>query len=253
MRKEKYSDYNFGNEFDYFTFLFLDILNCAAEKEYKIEYNSSSLFHKKKKDLVNLKLQNQWKSIYSVLFKKYIPNTNLSYKDYYTTWFNCVKHFSEFIRDAEKCFMFNNSDENCLYVEINDNIVVLYLVPEKLNVKIKITFQNTSIKKPNSKSSILSYIDGDNEEDGKVTFVKVEVFRTFGKQMKNEFEFLLGDFIDRNSKDTDFILFDIVKDIVSNMIFECFIDIIDNYVTTISNYNEEIHIKDVIKFGIRIR
>ena len=49
--------------------------------------------------------------------------------------------------------MFNNSDENCLYVEINDNIVVLYLVPEKLNVKIKITFQNTSIKKPNSKSS----------------------------------------------------------------------------------------------------
>lgn len=101
-------------------------------------------------------------------------------------WFNSISNFSSFLRFAEKCYMYKNSEDNNVYTDIDKNgdKQNLYIIYN--DYKIKITFTKTKIPNIN-KSSLLDL------NENKVIFIDIEIVRTFGKRMNNVFKFIIGE------------------------------------------------------------
>ena len=170
-------------------------------------------------------------------------------------WSNYVKMFSEFLRFAEKCFMFKNEssiDKNkdyIVYSEILDGSEVLYIRDNLDSVKIQFTFKSTKIIDPNSndENSLLQYINnGDSFGTKTVEFVNMFISREFGKQCCNEFNFPNFENSLNLEDDSDEILIQTIRRICSNAFKVVFDDIFDNYITHFAGIDKALNLKDVI-------
>lgn len=169
-------------------------------------------------------------------------------------WISKVREFANFIRLVEKCYMYNNSEENQVYVDVDKktSTTSLYIIPSNLDIKIRYSFQETVIDTPNKPSQLMNFINDEKDEDQKITLVQIDILREFGKQMKNEFKFICGSDIPFND-DTDRILFRSIRSITSELIKYCIRDIFNNINMIYNMLHYNITVEEVIHGRIRIR
>lgn len=169
-------------------------------------------------------------------------------KNCYMESYDYIKEFALFLRIAEKNFFYNNADDNCIFSEINENKeqISIYFIPKDFMCKIKVTFEMSDINIPQINDSILAdYLEGKDIRNRKVEFVKIEVFREFGKQMKNEFKFIMESDIILEDYSDD-VLFSTITQMMIEMISDCYLDILNNYIPKLIGFNSEITVKEVL-------
>lgn len=144
-------------------------------------------------------------------------------------WLSTIRKYAEFLVTAEKCFMYNNSDDSYIYSVINktNDITTLYIIPEKIDCKITIEFQESALNIPGSKAkSPLDFMRDEEPIQNTALFVSITVERTSGNNNISNFSFLYGSEVPCNEL-TDIILYHNIKHIVSNTIISNFNEIIE--------------------------
>jgi hypothetical protein len=174
-------------------------------------------------------------------YKTRLDSVGLFYFSYddgvfvYTSWIETLCHdFAKFIRFAEKCFMYDNSENNTLYVEDKDDVTRIFFIFPTYKARISYTKSKIS----NNESPLESFLnDTDNLS---VTIYDIEIIRNTGKQMKNTFRFI--DEEEPKIKDiSDAILIDKLKEDTTEMIIDKFERIMKSIIET------EFHNHDIYK------
>jgi hypothetical protein len=164
-------------------------------------------------------------------------------------WLEIVKSFTLFIRYAEKCFMFKNTDENNIYAETEvgkDKSIVLYI--KFKDYKIKFIFDKTKIQKENYNNILLLA----TEDSKYVSMYTIELVRNFGKNMMNRFRFISGEEPTFNDI-SDKILFKRILSDTSEIIINTFGEILNSILLEYKNIENQTNWKEVIKDGVWVR
>lgn len=140
-----------------------------------------------------------------------------------------IELFIYFLRFSEKCFMYTNSDNKRIYSEIDldKNKTIFYF--KKNDYKVKITFEETKIKKPSEATFPFNFL----EEERNIVFINIEINRLFGKQMQNTFKFIYDENIKFNDSSDKLLLEFVMKDILEEM-YKTFEEIVN--IITMHNY-----------------
>lgn len=135
------------------------------------------------------------------------------YERQLSSWLSMVEEFLLFIRTAEKCVMYENSDTKTIYSEIlNENKRSIYFIYDLY--KVKITFENTKIRNPAKTDIALSMFS-----DSTIKIMNIEIIRTFGKQMKNVFKYITGELF-LLEETSDIILLENMMRCISRQIYQ---------------------------------
>lgn len=157
--------------------------------------------------------------------------------------FRNIKKFMNFLPLANKCYCFpiNEGTVTCTKSKYSD---FLNISPEGLYTDISIEFKKTNVPNPHnitidtSSSSLENYIDTGiyvPSSNNTVNTIIVSVCRQYGED--STFQWIEAsesstNFIFNNTETT--IEFHNIVKMILNILSECYIDIIDNYVTKIS-------------------
>lgn len=213
----------------YFSWIKENLFN--AKEAYTDSYIEDFLvyfFYKKKK------IPSFIKEDYESILSKLEYSTDIESK------FSIINSFISFIRFAEKCFMFENSDKKNIYAEIQKDQEIIYFKFD--NQKVKITFENTKIPDLNNNSSKLL------GESTTIKFVTIDIVRTFGKEMHNTFKFILKEAINFEDE-TDDILLQTTMALILDSIRKSFLDILNSIHTQYTNISE-INVDELIRKGV---
>ena len=164
-----------------------------------------------------------------------------------------VKDFIQFMKNCEKVFLYNNDESNTVYAEVDDLKKIYKLIIDSDQYKITYEFQDSSINLPNTikKLSVdnpLSFLMDENEEEQTVQFISITIERNFGKNLISEFKFIDKSPIPFEDYG-DNVLFSIAINISREIIFNTFIDIIDNCICPMAGMKQNIKIEEVVKNG----
>lgn len=166
-----------------------------------------------------------------------------------------IKNFSEFLITANELFMYPNLEMNPFFVlylnKENKENISLEVSPTGLDIRYIFTFHDTKIDMPNDNYNFLtSFISGDDNPIKRVEMMDIIVDRKSigGKRTEMQITNLVSmNSVIENSNDK--ILISIIYNTVTNMINDCFIDILDNYITKCA-LHDNIKIGDVINNDI---
>lgn len=147
-----------------------------------------------------------------------------------------VEMFVYFLRFAEKCFMYTNSDIKRIYSEIDTNSKKSILYYKTQNYKVKISFEESKIKSPQISNFPFNLLE---EEPNNIVFINIEIARLFGKQMQNTFKFIFGENIKFNDSSDRTLLEFVMKDILEEI---C--KVLDEVVNIITMHNYPILFED---------
>lgn len=179
-------------------------------------------------------------------------NTLLShnfYSSHPNRFLKTVYQFGKFIRHAEKCFMYNNSDSNTIFAEDKDEkTFIIYFCNLSDNFRYKITFEKTEISNMNSSNLVESYISNKST----LNIIEVEIKRDYGKHMKTTFRFIEDEEPMFNNI-SDKILYELFMNKTIEMMSETFDQVLDSIVPLYTNNSLLITWKEVMKNGFRIR
>ena len=167
-------------------------------------------------------------------------------KERRANWFNTILNFANFLRYAEKCFFYKNSECAMVYSEVLEKEKVTNIYFKRNGYKIKISFEETKIQL--TPDHIMTFLD----KKEYLKFVTIEVVREYGKQMQNTFNFISNEEPIMNSK-SDAILFEKIKKDICYAIKETFEKILDSIIPCFSNDRRETYWKEVIENGLWIR
>lgn len=173
--------------------------------------------------------------------------TSIYNEDLYV-WLETLYNFCTFIRTAEKCFMYENCEDNNIYVEFLKDDTIKNIFFKDSDFKCKVSFEATKI--PTDISGLMGIIF--NEDSPTLTFINFEIVREFGKQMCNKFRFVSGEYPKFNDK-SDEVLFSMQKQRLSIMMENTYDDILSNILNSYVPDNYYCKWKEVITNGIWIR
>ena len=235
-----------GNLFEKFCTSYLDYLNKLsvefgigfedfATKSIVKEDNLFYFLDFKKIEIgeISIKLKELYNEIFSSNLVIYNEVTRAK-------WFQTILDYANFLRYAEKCFFYKNSESLKLYSEIMDKATNLYY--RKDGYKIKISFEHSKIETEDSTIFDKKYHD----------FITIEVARDYGKQMKNTFSFISGEEPILNNP-SDAILFNKIQRDICYAITESFDKIMTSIVPCLTDNHTEIYWKEVVTDGLWIR
>lgn len=176
------------NVFINLAYEYINLLNCIPD-DLKSSSHTFSYVTKKSKTFrsdnnTKISLFNSSLSLANELFD---DNTD------YSRWFSKLEEFSEFIRFAEKCFLYRNESDSAdnnqymVYSEKNNDEDKLYIktVGES---NIKFTFTNSNVLDIVQEGSAISRFI--NASDDKIKFINVIIKRYYGKGLCSEFNFI---------------------------------------------------------------
>lgn len=191
--------------------------------------------YKSSKDEECIKLVNMYKEIESIITD-----------DDIAIWFENLRYFGHFIRFAEKCFMYHNTDTSLVFSETikdkPDDIIIYF---KRNDYKVKIRFEKTEIPQ------IVDFTDNGYVTDGNVYFINIEIVRNFGKQMCNTFKFI--SYETPKFKDfSDQLLFEKFKKDISRDIKNVYDDILDSIIPNYTGITTT-YWKEAIQDGLWIR
>ena len=165
-------------------------------------------------------------------------------------WLLFIKEFANFIIFIEKCYFFYNHKDNEIYVEVSDinsnlKTIMIYINLDNLDINSSIQFKETKIADLNSNSNnILNFLE-DEETSDNVEFVTIEIVRNYGRGMRNEFKFTYGLNVPIKD-DSDIILIDTYRRLVSNKIIKVFESTALNIMDNIFNIKQEYYLEEIL-------
>lgn len=154
--------------------------------------------------------------------------------------FELINSYIHYLRFVEKCFIYENSDQQNVYSEIIDDKEIIYFIFN--GFKVKIEFEVTKIP---------DIIKGSKGNEP-LKFVNMEIVRNFGKQMRNEFKFILKDNIELELE-SDEILFINMLSYMMEYIKDSFISILLFILRSHIGRNNIYNIETLFKKGIWVR
>ena len=238
INKSNNSFQNFAVDYSTYIMEILKDKRDALTKRYIDSFLDYILFKKHFDKEKSKKL----KDMYSKIESDIIDSDDIS------TWFYFLYDFAHFIRFAEKCFMYPNTDTSHIFSENIKNKkddIVIYL--KKNDYKVKVSFEKTKIPDINASSDYL--LTGFQCED--LYFINVEIVRNFGKQMCNTFKFVSNENPKFNDISDQF-LFENFKRNISNEIMNTYSKILNSIIPNYTNI-ETTYWKEVIENGLWVR
>lgn len=234
-------------------------------REVKFNYDSPGnrtvvskwIWSKEKKYLVPNYLEKELKTLqfdrYNRVGEKQILNINYDIDQ----WLNMVKQFIIFLDIAELSSLFKNEKGECsLYIDCDshNSSYIMYYYDDSKETEYRISFMETSIPKPGSQSSIVSFINATDEEDedSTITLIQIDILRRYGDKRTNQIK-LIENSTDCKSllaKSEEALIFNVFRDILSQVIFNTFSDILNNVNKAVGferNITEEV-LNGYIKF-----
>ena len=166
----------------------------------------------------------------------------------FNEWILLVKDYIDFIRYSEKCFMYKNEssidrEKSNIVVYCEDSSNILYIRDFYLDIKIKIEFieslVNDIIIDATQSNSILDYVESGKapKKQINVEFVHITISREWGKQLVNEFRFIISE----NPKYNDISdeqLMDAIQTVVGESLKVKLYEIFDNNITELARYKK---------------
>ncbi|MBR6289448.1 MAG: hypothetical protein IKR19_08935 [Acholeplasmatales bacterium] len=191
---------------------------------------------------------NEFKNYYNACSK--IWNPDIAFSD----WILKIKEFIEFIRYSEKCFMYRNESSidrdnrsYILYVEDKEN--TLYIRDFEKDTKICVGFTESMVNDIiiDTTNSLAEYVESGKSPKKQITieFIDVTIVREFGKQQVNQFRFMVSENPKYND-DTDKVLMDVIRNLISKYAKLTFDDIFDNYINNISGFKKSFILGELI-------
>lgn len=161
--------------------------------------------------------------------------------------FILLKEYTSFLDYAEICHFYSPGlEENpvtCEYFGPDNTNTVLRIGcrDKKLSFTVKYTYSEAL------KLGTESIFDaGDEVNSQNVCIVNLSVFRKFGNEFESKYKFLLSDNSPTCKTYVDQLVLDNSVNIIADIIFENFIYIIDNFVSTSSNKVKGFHLLDIL-------
>lgn len=255
MEKAYYS----ANVFENFAIELNSTLNYIdSNKEIITDVKNHSFFdnRSKRKDILTYKDYNSLELSYSLVEQLWESGISFS------KWIHLIQQYSQFIRIVEKCFFYKNESsiddkkyDTVIYSELReDKSEVIYFRFLKNNYKFRIIFKESMIEDLNLKEFVTErnllkeYINDsyNSNIEQYITFVNILIQRDFGKQVCNEFNFIDNE--DPIYKDeTDKVLIDTVRRIISYSIKENYEDICNNYIIKSYKHTNISDFKNILK------
>lgn len=149
-------------------------------------------------------------------------------------WFKMVREFIVFLDNMELASLYkNDKGDSVLYIDCDNpnSTFNMYYYDDPTDTEYRISFIDTEIPKPGKQSAILSYIDAtDTDENNTITLIQIDILRRYGDKRTNQLK-LVAD-INTNhqflQKEEDGLTFNVFRDILSQVIFNTFNDILNN-------------------------
>jgi hypothetical protein len=166
----------------------------------------------------------------------------------FAEWIMEVKEFIQFIRYSEKCFMFRNESsidrenrEYAVYVENEEN--TLYIRDFTDDIKIKISFTESLVNDiviDTTSNSLADYVESGKTPKKQITveFIDITIVREYGKQLANQFRFMSSENPKYNDE-SDKILMDITRSLISKYLKLTLYDIFDNYIRKFAGFEDD--------------
>lgn len=203
---------NHGDEIDDYSQIY--VMEKEVKKKKKLFSSKPESKYKLKNTFNLLDITNTINGIKAIIY-----NT-LDASDIYDR----IKWFAEFLRIAEKLFLYNNDEYCYVYSELGDKTHILFIRSEDNEYKIRVKIEKTKIDNLLDDDSNLEKLFFD---DPKLTIVTIDVAREYGKKMVSTFKFPIGVEPQYNS-DSDRILFNMVLKIIRDKIVESYLSIIES-------------------------
>ena len=214
--------------------------------------NSIKEEFKAKSDKV--KTDYHWEDYKIDSFNGYISrawNYDLAFAD----WILEVKKFIDFIRYSEKCFMYKNESSidreargSIVYVEDKEN--TLYIRDFLNDIKIKVSFVESMVNDiiiDTTSNSLADYVESGKTPKRQITveFIDITLVREFGKELTNQFRFMISENPKYNDE-SDKVLMDVIRSQISMHLKSTFYEIFDNYIREFSGFSYKLKLGDVL-------
>ena len=181
----------------------------------------------------------------------------------FSEWILYVKQYIEFVRWSEKCFLYKNESsidrdksKYALYCEDKENTLYIRYFPNDVKVMINFTesLVNDITIDTTENNSIMDYVNSGKspKKQINVEFVYINLNREFGKQMVNEFRFIISE-NPHYPDDSDKILMNTIQTIIGECVKMNFYDICDNYINKFANGDRYIKLEDFVNGAILFR
>ena len=149
-------------------------------------------------------------------------------------WFKMVREFIVFLDAMEIAVLYkNDKGDSILYVDcdVPNSTFNMYYFDDPTDTEYRISFIDTDIPKPGKQSIIMNYIDAtDDEENNTITLIQIDILRRYGDMRTNQLKLVADINTNRQflQKEEDGLTFNVFRDILSQVIFNTFNDILNN-------------------------
>ena len=210
---------------------------------------STWIWSKDKKYHISDKLERELKDLQFCRNNKVGPMQLLNINYSVDEWLALVRQFIVYLDTIELASLYkNDKDESNVYIDCDplNSSYVLYYYDDNNETEYRISFIETSIPRPGAPSAIATFINAtEDEEDSTITLVQIDILRRYGNKRTNQIKLVenSGDGKSLLVKPEEALVFNVFRDILSQVIFNTFNDILNNVNKTIGferNITEEV-------------
>ena len=241
MKKEKYDKSTYFNRF----IDLIDEYKSIVKLNIEDKEEKKSLF-KFKKD--NEEVNNEVNTDLLITnFKTSIELSHYLNNKYSNNIVEFIEDYVQFLLYVEKCYFYENTDEQPIYCEMTKDSSTLYIVPLEENIKIKVEIEESVIDNisDDKENSLFDFLNDIEEDNTKLKFLNITIIRKYGKEIINEFRIVNGEIINLGASDA--VLFNNTMSIIKQITFNTLVDILDNVVGKfLIDRCNDIKVKDLV-------
>jgi len=196
------------------------------------------IWSKNKKYNIPENLKDELKSLQFIKNNKVGINQILNFNYSIDEWLTLVKEFIIYLDAVELASLYkNDKDESNIYIDCDkyNSSYVLYYYDDNKETEYRISFIETSIPRSDTPSPITAFINATQDEEDSITLIQIDILRRYGDKRTNQIK-LIENSNDSKSllaKSEEALVFNVFRDILSQVIFNSFNDIINNVNKTV--------------------
>ena len=199
---------------------------------------STWIWSKDKKYNIPETLKNDMRDLQFIRNNKVGKNQILNLNYSVDEWLSLVKQYIIYLDTIELASLYkNDKDESNIYIDCDkhNSSYVLYYYDDGKETEYRISFIETAIPRSDAPSPITAFINATQDEEDSITLVQIDILRRYGDKRTNQIK-LIENSNDSKSllvKPEEALVFNVFRDILSQVIFNSFNDIINNINKTI--------------------
>lgn len=159
-----------------------------------------------------------------------------------------IIQYIEFLNTAEKCFLYDNSDNNICYSILKNNKDENSgeLIIDNDLTRISVSYKDSYIEIPDEANGIIEDFLDPLQKATTLIFITIKVTRNTGSKSEDEIKFILGSNSSlKKTSDTQEIMVNNIFVMISEQIRESYFNILNNYLAVHKDNN--ITIEGILK------